>query len=536
MAMGYLGNLLEIGMSEWVIAGIAAAVIFLGTLAWIASRYRRCPANRVLVIFGKVGGDRAAKCIHGGAAFVWPVIQDYAYMSLEPITIEIDLSGALSQKNIRVNVPATFTVGISTEPAIMHTAAERILGLTEQQIGSQAQDIILGQLRLVIATMTIEEINQDREKFLGQIEDNVEKELNKIGLNVINVNIRDITDESGYINAIGQKAAAEAVQTAKVEVAKAEREGDIGQAKEHRERAIVVAQERAAAAEGQKAAEAKQRIAVARLEAEGVAGEAQSLRDKDVAVARNKAETEQGTKQAERDKRVTVSNFEAEAISGENQAKAIVAERNAMLAEKEAEARRRAEVARAEANKLILDAQRVEETARLEKEQIVHEEIDKKRKEIAAEAEAEQRRRIARGDADAILARYNAEAAGTLKVLEAKAEGYRRLVEACATRPDIAPTLLMIEKLPELVEHQVRAISNLKIDKITVWDSGSNSANGKGSTANFLSGIIGSLPQVHELAKQAGIELPGFLGSMKDAESPAAIDSDGHHDRGGRKA
>jgi flotillin len=507
--------LLDIGME--IIIPIVVVVILIGILSWIASRYRRCPANRVLVIFGKVGGSRAAKCIHGGAAFVWPVIQDYSYMSLDPITIDINLTGALSYKNIRVNVPSTFTVGISTQPTIMQQAAERILGLTESQVGTQAQDIIIGQLRLVVATMTIEEINQDREKFLKQINENVDKELNKIGLEVINVNIRDIQDESGYINAIGQKAAAEAINAAKVEVARAEKDGDTGQAKENRERAISVAQEKARATEGQKEAERNQRIALARLEAEGVSAEANSEREKDVAVARARAETEAGAKQADRDRRVAVAEYDAEAVTGENLSRATIADKNAMLAEKEAEARRRSEVARAEANRVILEAERLEESARLEKEEIVHQEIEKRRIEIAAEAEAEQKRRIARGEADAILARYAAEAEGTRKVLEAKADGYRMLVEACATRPDIAPTLLMIEKLPELVEQQVKAISNLKIDKITVWDSGSGgSGNGRGSTANFLAGIIGSLPQVHELAKQAGIELPGFLGSMKD--------------------
>jgi len=497
-------------------------LIFLTVIAFLASRYKRCPSNRVLTIFGSVGADKAAKCLHGGGAFVWPIIQDYGYMSLEPITIDIDLSGALSLKNIRVNVPSTFTVGISTKADIMQNAAERVFGLSEQQIGTQAQDIIIGQLRLVIATLTIEEINQDREKFLTLVNQNVNIELNKIGLEVINVNIRDITDESGYIEAIGKKAAAEAVNVARVDVARAEKDGATGEAREQREMKIIVAQENAQSVEGEKSAERDQRIAVARLEAEGVSAEVGSEREKNVAIASEAAKTQQGEKEAERNKRIAISAFEAEAVDGENTAKANIAERNAALAEAEAEARRRAEVARAEAARAILEKEREMELARLEKEEIVQEEIDKRKKEIAAEAEAEQRRRIARGEADATLARYNAEAEGTKAVLEAKAEGYMRLVEACATRPDIAPTLLMIEKLPELVKEQVKAISNLKIDKITVWDGGRGS-NGKGnSTSDFLSGMIGALPAVHELAGQAGIKLPGFLGKVEEAPGDSA--------------
>ena len=522
-----MGTLLMSGEDlTMLIAGLVVLVV-LGVFVFVLSRYRRCPSNKVLVIFGKVGGERAAKCVHGGAAFVWPVIQDFSYLGLEPIPIEIDLQGALSFKNIRVNVPSTFTVGISVEPAIMQAAAERLLGLDVRQIGMQAQDIIIGQLRLVIATMTIEEINQDREKFLTQINANVNTELNKIGLEVINVNIRDITDESGYINAIGQKAAAEAINVAKVEVARAEKEGASGQASENREREIVVAREAAMSAEGQKEAERNQRIAVAQLEAEGASAEASSMRERDVAVAEAEAQTEEGRKQADRNKRIAVAKFEADAVSGENESRATIADRNAALAEAQAEADRRSQVARAEARQKIYDAERGEELSRLEKEQIVLEEVEKRKAEIAAEAEAEQKRRIARGEADAILARYEAEAEGTRKVLEAKAEGYMRLVEACATRPDIAPTLLMIEQLPDLVKEQVKAISNLQIDKITVWDSGASSKGTGNATSNFLSGMIGSLPAVHELAKQAGIELPGFLGRVQDAE---VVEDDGDND------
>ena len=142
-------------------------------------------------------------------------------------------------------------------------------------------------------------------------------------------------------------------------------------------------------------------------------------------------------------------------------------------------------------------------------------EIEKARVEIAADAAAEKARREAGGEADAILAKYKAEAEGTQKVLEAKAEGYRQLVAACVDNPQLAPTLLMIEQLPTLVAEQVKAIQNLKIDKITVWDSGGNGGN-RGATAEFLSSLIGSLPAMHELAEQAGIELPSVLGRVRN--------------------
>ena len=172
---------------------VPTLILFFASI-FLSKQYKRCPSNQILVIYGSVGTGKSARCIHGGGAFVIPLLQDFTYLSLEPITIEIDLRSALSKKNIRVNVPSTFTVGISTKPNIMTNAAERLLGLSIDEISSQAQDIILGQMRLVIATLAIEEINQDREKFLDLVNTNVNVELNKIGLDVINVNIRDITD------------------------------------------------------------------------------------------------------------------------------------------------------------------------------------------------------------------------------------------------------------------------------------------------------------------------------------------------------
>lgn len=497
---------------------VGAALLILFLVLMIVVRYfKRCPSNRILVVFGRIGGNRASKCLHGGGTFVVPLIQDYSYLSLEPLVIEIPLEGALSLNNIRVNVPSTFTVGVSTDPSLMNNAAERLLNLSVQAVREQAQDIILGQLRLVIATLSIEEINKDREKFMNLINKNVAEEINKIGLELINVNIRDITDESGYIQAIGKRAAAEAINRAKVEVAQQERDGASGEATAVRERTVSVASEQAQGVEGQKRAEQSLRIAVAALEAEAIKGEVESKRERDVATAQRVAETSVAVKQAEQEQRIRVAQAEATATGGENQSRAAIAESNAKLAEIQAEAKRRSEVASAKAGEQILIAQREQELARLGKEQLAAQEVEKKRIEIAADAEAEKQRREAGGAADAILARYEAEAKGVQLVLEAKAEGYRKLIAACAENPHVVPTLLLIEKLPELVAEQVKAVSNLKIDKITVWDSGS-SANGKGggrgATADFLSGLIGSLPPVHELARQAGIELPGALGKV----------------------
>ena len=456
------------------LAVFAIVLLFIVTVLFLASRYRRCPPDKVLVVYGRTGADRSSNPVHGGGKLVWPLIQDYDYLDLKPITINIDLKNALSKQNIRINVPSTFTIAVSTEEAIMSNAAERLLGLTIPAISEMASDIILGQLRLTVAILDIEEINTDRDSFMELIRANVEQELRKVGLSLINVNIVDITDESDYIDSIGKKAAAEAVEKAKADVAVQEKFGAIGKAEADRE--------------------------------------------KDIQVASNQETAAMGVKTAEQQRRVDVAEKEALAIGGENLAKADIARSDADLAEQEAEANRRAMVARNLAEAEIQKAKFIEEEERLRAEEIVREQITKQQIEIAAEAEAERQRRIAQGEADAILARYKAEAEGVQAVLDAKAAGYERLIAAAGGRAGDASTLLMVEKIESMVAAQVEAIRNMKIDKVTVWDGG---GNGDGSaTSNFVSSLVKSLPPIHDVAKMAGVDLPAYLGTVdtEDAE------------------
>ena len=457
---------------------VIPAILLIAVLVFVANQYKRCPSNKIIVVFGKTGGNQTAKCVHGGGTFVIPLIQDYSVLSLEPMTTDIDLKGALSKGNIRVAVPSTFTFGISTHENIMINAAERLLGLSKNDIIIQASDIILGQLRLAIATLTIEEINQDREKFLEQINANVNTELNKIGLEIINVNIKDITDESGYIDAIGKKAAAEAINKAKVEVAQQEKLGAVG--------------------------------------------EAEANKEKEVQVAEQNAQTLIGKTNAVKEQRIKTATLEAQAVEGENVSKANIAEYNAELAVKQADAFREGEIAKANAQRDVLLAQKEQEEARLKKEELAKQEIEKLKIQVEADAEAEKQRRIALGQADAIKAKYFAEAEGVKAVLEAKAKGYENLVKISNNRPEIATSFLMIEKLDTLVAKQVEAIKNIKVDKITVWDGGAGSPNGS-TTMNFMKDLIKSLPAMHDLAAQAGIELPQILGKVDSGISEEKI-------------
>lgn len=450
---------------------IAIVAVLFVTFAAILSRYKRCPSDKVLVVYGRTGKNKAgatssARCIHGGAAFIWPVFQSYAFLDLTPISIECNLTNALSKQNIRVDVPCRFTVGISTEPESMTNAAERLLGQRLENIQDLAKDILFGQLRLVIATMDIEEINSDRDKFLANVSANVEAELRKIGLKLINVNVTDLRDESGYIEALGKEAAAKAINDAKKSVAEQNRFGEIGKA--------------------------------------------EADRDKDIRIA-----------ETVRDTRIRTSEANASAVEGENNAKILIADSDATRREREAEAARKAiaaeKVQSAKALEEAYLAEKEAETARAEREKatqtaniVVPAQIEKEKVIIDAEAEAERIRRLAKGEADAIYAKMDAQAKGLLEILTKQASGYDRIVQAANGDPDKAILLLITDKLPELVKTQVEAVKNIKIDKITVWD-GNNTGNGNTSTANFISGMMKSVPPLNDLFNMAGLDLPTYL-------------------------
>ncbi len=457
-------------MNDYFVVMVSIAVLFLFIIiVAMLKRYKRCPSDRILVVYGKVGKgieseSRSAKCIHGGAAFIWPIIQSYQFLDLTPISIEINLKSALSKQNIRVDVPSRFTVGVSTEAGVMTNAAERLLGLTQETINNLAKDIIFGQLRLVVATMDIEEINSNRDKFLAAVSSNVEAELKKIGLKLINVNVTDINDESGYIEALGKEAAAKAINDAKKSVAEKNRDGEIGQAEAHQAQRVQVAKADAVAVEGENLA----KITIANSDAD-----------------RREKQAEAGRKAVAAEK-VTEAQALEEAYAAERQA----------------------EIARALRDKAT-------QTANV----VVSAEIDKQKVEIDAEAIAEQTRRMAKGEADAIYMKMDAQARGIYEILSKQAEGFEMMVKAAGNNSRDAVMMMIADKLPELVKTQVEAIKNIKIDKVTVWETG-NGKDGKTSTANFMQGMLGSIPPLDDVFKSAGLQLPDIL---KGSQKPEAV-------------
>ncbi len=378
-----------------VIVVALLALLVMTVIIAVMRRIRTCASDKILVKYGQIGGELSARAVHGGTTFVWPVVQGYRYLDLTPMTVDIDLRGALSKQNIRVNVPSRFTFGIGTTHELMNNAAERLLSLDTHQVEDTAKDIIYGQLRATIAMMDIEEINGDREKFESRVLENIESELMKIGLRLINVNISDITDESGYIEALGQRAAAEAINKARVQVAEQEREGAVGSAQ----------------------AEQEQRIRISDANAKAVTGENQAR----ALEAASLADLREAQAEAQRRGDAAEAVKAAAAASPNSKPKLLAAERD-----------------------------RAREYANI----VVPAEIERDR--IRTEAEGQKQKEILAGEAtgDALQAKLAGEALGRMEILTKMADGLREIVDATGGDPDKAARLMIVDKLETIAEIQ----------------------------------------------------------------------------------
>ena len=504
-----------------IMAAILVAVI-LFTFIGILSRYRKCKSDEVLVVYGKTGGDKkSAKLYHGGAAFVWPIIQGYEFLSMKPLQIDCKLTGALSAQNIRVDVPTTITVAISTDPEVMQNAAERMLGLTMDDKQNLITDVVYGQMRLVIADMTIEELNSDRDKFLSKVKDNIDTELRKFGQvdNIIGsiTNISDIRDAANYIVNLGKEAESKALNEAQANIEEQEKLGAIKIANQIKERETKVAETRKdqdiAIAETKKLQEISvanadkdriSQVAIANAEKESQVAKAEA--DKNIRI--EQANTEKESRIAELNSDMEIKQAEAgkKAAIGRNEAQKEVAKSNAELAVTQANADKEAgeaaakseaavQTAREIAQKEVEEAKARKVESSLKAEKIVPAEVARQEAILQAEAVAEKITREAEARAKATLAQAEAEAKAIQMKLEAEAEGKKRsllaeaegfeaMVRAAESNPAIAIQYKMVDQWKEIAGEQVKAFEHMNLGNITVFDGGN------GGTSNFLNTLV----------------------------------------------
>ena len=474
-----------------IMAAILVAVILL-TFIGILSRYRKCKSDEVLVVYGKTGGDKkSAKLYHGGAAFVWPIIQGYEFLSMKPMQIDCKLTGALSAQNIRVDVPTTITVAISTDHDVMQNAAERMLGLSIDDKQNLITDVVYGQMRLVIADMTIEELNSDRDKFLSKVKDNIDTELRKFGLYLMNINISDIRDAANYIVNLGKEAESKALNEAQANIEEQEKLGAIKIANQIKERETKVAETR----KDQDIAIAEKESQVAKAEAEKNIKIEQANTEKESRIAELNSDME--IKQAEAGKKAAIGRNEAQKAVAQSDAELAVTRANADKQAGEAEARSEAAVqtAREIAQKEVEEAKARKVESSLKAEKIVPAEIAKQEailqadavaEKITREAEARAKATLAQAEAEAraIQMKLEAEAEGKKKSLLAEAEGFEAMVRAAESNPAIAIQYKMVDQWKEIAGEQVKAFEHMNLGNITVFDGGN------GGTSNFLSSLV----------------------------------------------
>ena len=500
----------------FLLAGLLVVIVLLGIIG-VFSRYRKCKSDEVLVVYGKTGGSKSAKLYHGGAAFVWPIIQGYDFLSMKPMQIDCKLTGAISAQNIRVDVPTTITVAISTDPEVMQNAAERMLGLSMDDKQNLITDVVYGQMRLVIADMTIEELNSDRDKFLAKVKDNIDTELRKFGLYLMNINISDIRDAANYIVNLGKEAESKAQNEAQANIEEQEKLGAIKIATQIKERETRVAETRKDQEVAIAATRKEQEISVAQTDKERVSQVALANADKESQVARAEAEMNINVEQANtaKESRIAELNSDMEikqaeakkkAAIGRNEAQKEIALSNAQLsvtqanADKEAgEAAARSEAAvqtaREKAQKEVEEAKALKVESSLKAEKIVPAEVAKQEailqadavaEKVIREAEAKAKATLAQAEAEAkaIRMRLEAEAEGKKMSLLAEADGFQAMVKAAELNPAIAIQYKMVDQWKEIAGEQVKAFEKMQLGNVTVFDGGD------GATGNFLNSLV----------------------------------------------
>ena len=376
----------------------AGVLLFVLTLWGIFSRYRRAAPDELLVVFGKSGKMKVtgadgkettivtpSKIIQGGGTFVWPIIQDFKKMSMAPIQIKVTVDGIDSQA-IPMHLPVVLTTAISSDKEIQQNAATRFLSASPTEIQKQVSEILVGETRAIMATMLIEEINAERDKFLIKVRGSLEQELAKVGYDVTNINISEITDDANYIKNLGQKAATKAQANAEADIAEQRKQGNVKIANTKKEEEIAVAQ-----------ATKEQQVTVNTTKQEQEVKVAEIQRDKEIKLAEAEKERESGIadQEAEKAARIAEAKALAESKKAEAQAKQVA---NVSNAEADAESKR----AEADARKVAAVAAKKAEA-----------------ESSKAQSEAEQAKAVATAQADAEATENEQEAKKQTRIAQA---------------------------------------------------------------------------------------------------------------------
>jgi flotillin len=479
-------SLIIVGAILLIVVGLLIALML------ISRNYIKVSPNQAAVISGRKrkladGTIAGYRLVRGGATLVFPFLEKVEYLDLNVITVPLATSRAYTVQGVPVSVKAVANVKIKGDDSSLRSAAERFLGMPQEQFHRLVFQTLEGHLRAILGTLTVEEINNDRQSFAQKLTTEAAGDLEKMGIGLDALTIQEISDEEGYLDALGKRRTAEV-----------KRDAEIGQAEANRDSKI-------------KASLALQEGEKVRLETE--AQIAQSQRETEIQKAQVQAEIESERAKASQagplaeakaQQQVTAEEVRVEKVR--TQEMISVQEQEVLRKEKELEAN---VVKQAEADRraAVLRAQGLQEAAILEAE-------GRKQALIAtAEAEAQKLQREGQGRATAIEAEGKAEAekiraVGLAEAEKLQAQGLAQakaieaqgLAEATAIKEkaaawrefnDAARLQTILEKLPSIIESSAPVFQAVaeplgKIDKVVMIDqAGGSNGNGNGHSSGI---------------------------------------------------
>jgi flotillin len=498
------------------------AVAFVVVVWAMASRYKKIPPNQVGIFYGRkykfLTPDGKLECrgfrvVAGGGALLWPIIEHFQPMSTAVSQVEIDEHDIPNKDNVKISARGVATYKIETTEESLHNAAAAFLGKSDDELARIVRNILQGHLRSIIGKLNINEILRDRDAFNKNVVLESTEELHRLGIQIITLVIQDVTDEYGYIDALGKQSVAEAIRDANIKTSQAE-------------------------------AETKKKVSDANREADiQVAGNAvqvaQAERDRDVKKAqfrtiadteRAKAEQAFGIALAEQEKTLKVRQAERDAAEKEAQIEVQMKE----AARKEQElAATVVKIAEANRTKQVIEAQAAKQVAVTNAEAaseaaIRRAEGERQARVYEGEGEASKTKAVmlaqAEGEAaktkQALLAQAEGEAAKKGMVLKAEAEGTKQLAEALAKMTADAKMILVLDRLPVLLDRGGDAMSKVatsifssvaaplgQIDEVRIIDMG---GNGRGLD-QFGSVVPNTVFRFLSALKVQGIDLKPLL-------------------------
>jgi flotillin len=496
-----------------LLVALAIMVGLLGVfaaMALFARNYIKVPPSTVAIFYGRKHtltdekGNRSTvgfRVVRGGAALRVPLLEQVAYLSLNLMSIPLRIQRAYTKEGVAVTVEAVANVKIASDDMSLRGASERFLGMSAEQIKGVIFQTLEGHLRAILGTLTVEEINADRQAFAQKMTDEAALDLKKMGVNIDILTIQQISDEQGYLDALGKKRTAEV-----------KRDAVIGEAQATRDAMI-------------KSAMADQEGKTKRYEADVAI--ALSLRDKesrqaefDAAVQAKQAEAEQAGPLATAIARQKVTEQETRIDQVRKQQEVLVQAQEAARREQElqatvvkpAEAQRQAAILLAEGEKQAT---------------VIKAEATQKELEFEGAGEASKIERIGRAEAAKVLAIGEAEAEVIKKKLLAEAEGLQSKAAAWKNFNEAAVLNMVVDKMPELAKAFATQLAG--IDKINIIEMGNGHGTGSGGVAKVMGTVGGGMTAMLAMLKdQFGVDIQRLMEAKTEA---AALDAEKKADK-----